>query len=778
MPEVLHSFSFDAGGGTFCIRAGDDLVLSGASVQALLGDRNLTSVVLDASGIEARDGECPGLGPGRRQTVRFADDAGLAMAFEAFVPRDGRAVVLKVAISNGSSVPVRVDELQPLVLESEAGDLQLGMPSSEWVVLREGWHSGSPSGARSLADTDFDAASDERPAGFTGTLVAVLAARDTQRGLLLGWLDARRQFGHIVWGKRGDGAWLRAAAMADGVPLEPGATLESEPLLVRFTDDPLAALEDYGRLLARRMDSRVLDARAAPSADEAGAETPAKAPSAVTGWASWHTGLGHTVSDAAIRDNLKRYAAEADRWRLDAWVIDDGWQSVAGDWLIVNDRKFPRGMKLAADGIRQAGLRPGLWVAPLLASEVSVLAREHVDWLLKDERGEVVTAFEFAEDSHWRGRQFVLDVTHPEAADHLRRVVRTIVRDWGFALVKADLLFVAALPGARHDPTVSRCQAVRRALEILRDEVGQRFLLAGGCPIGPAVGLADACRTGPETAPYWDKPELSAGAPAVRNAVRNSLARYWQHGRLFLADPGAVMVRRTDSDLTQAEVETLATVAAMSGGLVMWSDLLDAVSEDRRLILDKVLPVWPEAARPVHLLKNELTQTLVWTFERGRLRWHVVALVNLSDQTTDLSLRLTDAGCAPGAPHHVFELWREAYHGTVEDEVTLPAVPPHGTRLLALRPVTGGLDFLASTLHVTMDALLCRVEPKGLACDVTLEASWRRGGRLFFGAPPGYVVRTSDGLLTERDDGCWSIEVDTSLTTEYHLEALHQRQLQ
>lgn len=758
--EERHIFAFDAESGTFSVRAGGELALTGASVQALVADRNLDSVFLEVAEVQRQAGQRPGLGPGRTETVRFEAEDGLSLALEAFRPDSGACVVLRLLLTNGRSGPLGVDELQPLVLEGEAGELLLGTSSSDWLMYREGWHSWAPSGVRSLSDEDYHVGGTQ-PGCITSSRVAVLVAREVQQGLLLGWLQEKHLTGRFVVSRQGDSAAVRAMAEADGVPLAPGATLASEPLMIQFTADPLAALERYGDLFAEAMGSRLAERTAE------GAALPA-----VSGWLSWYT--GHEVSDHMLRENLARYAGEAQRWKLDYWVIDDGWQSVAGDWLMVNERKFPRGMKLVADGIRAAGLKPGLWVAPFMVSEASMLAREHADWLLSSARGEPVVSFHMPEESHWRGRQFVLDVTHPEAADYVRKVIRTMVRDWGYACVKADYLSAAALPGVRHDPTLTRTEVMRRAMGLLRDEVGQRFLLACGCPISAAVGLADSCRTSTDVATFWDRPEADDGSPATRNAVRNIIARYWQHGRFFLADPDALMVREVDTTLTLDEVRTLATVVAMSGGLLMWSDVLDSVSEDRRAILDKVLPVHPVAARPVHLFRSELSQALVWSVKRGDLSWCVAALVNLSDSQADLSLRLADAGCPRGQRYHVFEFWQQRYLGAFQSKVTAEAVPPHGVRLLVIRAVSGGLDFLASTLHLTAGAAFCEVAHRGLDCSVRLETSWPRRGRLYFHAPEGYAVRTADGLLTLHEDGSWSIEVDTSMASEYHFEAVRE----
>jgi len=798
MADLAHSFQYDREGGTFTIRArgevGVELAVSGAAAQAILDDQQLDTVFLRLADEQSDETELPPLGPGRRQTFSFSDGeaGGVSLALESFTPRDAGAVVLRLILTNTGVEPVRVRELLPLVLEGEGSLVDLGQPSSEWAVLREGWMSWSPSGVRGLEEFDLEGREPEVAEGLTSDPVTMLVAAQAGSALIIGWLEEKRFFGQVSVGRNGDSAWLRARNLADGLLLEPGQTVSSAPLFVHFSGDPHGAMEHYADLFAARMESRVVRPAAAEGghaprrcAGTGGADRNAGMsfePSlpAVTGWLSWYTGLANDISDAAIRESLLAYAAQADRWRLRYWVVDDGWQSVAGDWLIINEEKFPRGMKLVADGIRRtagpdgasAGLEPGLWIAPFMVSEASVLAREHFDWLLKDERGEAVTAFQMSEESHWRGRQFALDVTHPEAADYVRRVLRTMVRDWGFSFIKADFLFVAALQAVRHDPSATRYEAMRRGLKILRDEVGQRFLLGCGCPTGAAVGLVDACRTSPDVAPYWMRDELGTGDPATANAVRNAIARWWQHGRWFLADPDAVMVRRVKTDLSSDEAETLAVVAAMSGGLLMWSDLPGDAGEEGRLLLDKVLPPWPVAARPMNLFDGAPWSALVWDLDVGGLAWQVVALVNLSEFVANLSLNLSHLGRAGRERQHAFELLRENYLGTVEGSLAVTAVPPHGARVVVLRAATGGLDFLASNLHLTAGAALCQAVPRGLTCDVTLSPRLRRRGRLFLFAPDGYAVRTDAGLLTRRADGCWSIEVDTAQATEYHFEAV------
>ena len=67
--------------------------------------------------------------------------------------------------------------------------------------------------------------------------------------------------------------------------------------------------------------------------------------------------------------------------------------------------------------------------------------------------------------------------------------VRTAVRKWRFPFLKLDYLYLPAIKGVRlADPTVTRAQALRRALEGIRKAAGEKaYLLGCGCPLGPAV---------------------------------------------------------------------------------------------------------------------------------------------------------------------------------------------------------------------------------------------------------------------------------------------------
>ena len=120
------------------------------------------------------------------------------------------------------------------------------------------------------------------------------------------------------------------------------------------------------------------------------------------------------------RRRARRHARHHRSAGLDVRVvqIDDGYQAAIGDWLEPSGRIAS--IEAAAARIIDTGRMAGIWTSPLLVGESSRVAREHPDWLV----GDALAA------EHWGDRIRVLDVTHPDAADHLARVFRTL-RAWG-----------------------------------------------------------------------------------------------------------------------------------------------------------------------------------------------------------------------------------------------------------------------------------------------------------------------------------------------------------
>ena len=246
-------------------------------------------------------------------------------------------------------------------------------------------------------------------------------------------------------------------------------------------------------------------------------------------WCSWYQYFG-SVREEDVRENLAT-AASLDL-PIGVVQVDDGHQAEVGDWLLTSGR-FGRPVAAMAAEVRAAGHRAGIWTAPLLAGERSLLLAQHPDWMVGEaDAGE-----------NWGQRLHVLDITHPDAAEWLVMVFRTL-SEWGFDYFKLDFLYAGALPGRRRQDA-SPLDAYRQALGLIRVGVGPRATLLGcGAPILPSLGLLDAMRVGPDIATHLEPAEDDdLSAPSQRGAALAVAARAFQHGRFWVNDPDCLVVR-------------------------------------------------------------------------------------------------------------------------------------------------------------------------------------------------------------------------------------------
>ena len=87
--------------------------------------------------------------------------------------------------------------------------------------------------------------------------------------------------------------------------------------------------------------------------------------------------------DAKLIMELAKAAADAG---MKEFIIDDGWQTNYGDWVI-DKTKFPDGLKPVFDYIKSLGMKPGLWVSVGSASPDSKVYQAHPEWFVLDEKG-------------------------------------------------------------------------------------------------------------------------------------------------------------------------------------------------------------------------------------------------------------------------------------------------------------------------------------------------------------------------------------------------------
>ncbi|MBI3783845.1 MAG: alpha-galactosidase [Deltaproteobacteria bacterium] len=584
------------------------------------------------------------------------------------------SAVLRCTLRNQGTEALRLTRLSPLQTRT-AGDLRLGATARQWGVLRNGYQSWT--GTRSFRALEVDRdpwssllkvglidirnPSPEQAGSFRSDMYGAIGNVVTGESLVAGFLSCAA-FGGIEVSINEDTCTHFAAAVdCDEISLEPGAELIAPPLWLSLGRDVHALLPQYVEASGRAMHARI----------------PPRNP---VGWCSWYYYFT-AISEAAVLENLQGLTTMHHRFPCDYVQIDDGYQAQIGDWLMPN-AKFPKGMKWIAEQIRSAGFDAGIWTAPFIARSGSQLLTDHPDWFVRNDRGGLRFAL-------WNplwgfGNCYALDTTHPDALAWLRETFQTIAHDWGYRVLKLDFLYAAALPGLRHDRNATRAQALRRGLDAIREAAGQEaFLLGCGCPLGPAVGVVDAMRIGPDVAPFWSNfmsrtVQRDQHGLATKHAIMNTLSRAVLHRRWWLNDPDCLMVRDQRTSLTLDEVRTLTTAIAVTDGMIVLSDRVVQLPESRLQFIDRALELAGGSASAVDLLANGLPEVVV----SRKVDEVVVAVFNLRDRPQRKSVDLR-ALAIPGAEvPYASEWWTGGSVPIADGIANFGEIPPHACRVL------------------------------------------------------------------------------------------------
>ena len=618
----------------------------------------------------------------------------------------------------------RVGLLSPLVMESTGrgraskgpGPIDIALPGAERDrrFYRLGYQSWSPSGSLAVTTADRDtwfraarlATLDEStaPTGVPGRFMAdamgMIAGRDEHGdgAILLGFVTGADQRSHIhfeVDPATGSPATLAACSDGEGVPLGRLGRRGSEALFIGIGRQPYELAEQYADALGQRMLARVFDRRP-------------------TAWCSWYEYYTKITEEALLGD--LDHAASGDPIDYEVFQIDDGY-TLVGDWLDTN-KDFPRGLKDLAGRIVDRGLTPGLWVAPFYQLRKSRIVRSSKHWLLRNRRGRILNA---GMNPLWQlSPLYALDPTHPEVLAWLHEVFSTL-RGWGFGYFKIDFLYTAALKDALYrDRHVTRAQALRRTLEVIRGAVGEEAIIEGcGCPLLPAVGVVDAMRIAPDVDPDWDplvsRVLRSKGAPSTKSSIRTGLSRIFLNDRLWSNHLDCVMVRDRETKMSPVEVRTLTTAIVVNGGLFVHSDRLEPLSDEARETLRRINPLLRGGFRPVDFPMEEVASTYFRTIRTGHGEWTLAAVFNFTDRPKAVDIDFGKLGLDVERHYEAFEFWERRYLGKATGRLEVGTVPPHGCALLKIAEATGGPSFLATDRHYSMGAV--EVE----------SAAWRSG---------------------------------------------------
>ncbi len=456
------------------------------------------------------------------------------------------------------------------------------------------------------------------------------------------------------------------------------------------------------------------------------------------GWCSWEA-YRRDVTEENITGAAQFFAKELKAYGLEYIQIDDGFQKMpvpydpdkplADNWLETNER-FPSGHAGVCAGIRQHGFKPGIWMsASVFNEEYPSKNSEH---FLKDETGTVLKG-------QWIN--YVLDCKPETLAKHIKPLYAGL-REAGYEYIKIDQI--------RHLLYDGLHEMVRRGL-MTNDEARQRFrsyleatrgslgrdiyYLASWGVMPEVIGLVDACRIATDANPTW---------PKVRMQIAETARWFHTQRILFVNDPDHICAR------TRIEwARTLISLVSLSGGLFMLSDPIESYDEDRLTIIKKCLPPLPVVTAETggldmhysafpwtkqhgfeykasiennvfdipdeeayHIAGTSRTindahpLSSLWAFHIAKQQEHWCVVLRAAVVPLSMAvLRLEDCALARDREYLVFDFWAQKYLGIVTKTMEVPALKLGECQALCFREAKSHPQFLASSRHVSMDAV-------------------------------------------------------------------------
>jgi|HubBroStandDraft_6_1064221.scaffolds.fasta_scaffold00010_90 alpha-galactosidase len=464
---------------------------------------------------------------------------------------------------------------------------------------------------------------------------------------------------------------LRDSAEEDQIelslPVEPGQSLASEPLMASLSSDYHAQLEAYGETIRHLHPARV------------SAETP-------IGWWSW-TAYYFGLTEGPALTNAEFLAANLRDSGYRFFHIDEGYQFARGDYTSEVANKFPHGMKKLEEKVQALGLTPGIWTAPFEVAERSQVYVNHKDWLVHNAKGQPIHAgfvTEKPDTATSLDQLYVLDTTNPGAQQYLRETYSTLTRDWGIRYIKLDFMDDTAIEGYYYRPHTTALEAQRIGLQIIREAVGDNVLLdKDGSPMLNPVGIVDTGRISCDLGHSFD---------ASRDAAPGIAARYYMNRNFFVSDPDAFSISHHASveaqdhggpkPLPLAEAQVAIALAAVSGGMFEIGDDLPTLflDADRMALLRNRellnMARYGRAAKPLDLMSYapEDEMPSVFLLHESK-RQSILAVFNWTAKEREHSFSFSDLGM--GAHSTVSNVFGDGPTGGANSAVLLLKVAPH-----------------------------------------------------------------------------------------------------
>jgi len=338
----------------------------------------------------------------------------------------------------------------------------------------------------------------------------------------------------------------------------------------------------------------------------------------VYGGNNWYYAYGNSTHDKILQDSNFIASLAPGNTNRPYMFIDDGWEvcrnsdHTGGPWHIGNS-DFPDMPGLAAK-MKDIGVKPGLWIRPLLNA-----ARVPKSWWLPENRCvDKSLGFQYP---------WMLDPSIPEVIEFIREDFSRIA-GWGYSAIKHDYTTYDILgrwgfdmgeeltnPGWHFtDRTRTTMEIILDMYQAMAEAPGDALVVACNTVSHAAAGIFAMQRTGDDTSGVdWHR---------TRKMGVNTMAfRAMQHGTFYAADADCVGI--TPNIDWQLNKQWLDLVAKSGTPLLVSIDPAIADAQHREALKDafSIASVEQPIAEPLDWLYNQSPCEYKLMGEKVRYQW-------------------------------------------------------------------------------------------------------------------------------------------------------------
>ena len=474
----------------------------------------------------------------------------------------------------------------------------------------------------------------------------------------------------------------------------------------------------------------------------------------VNGWCSWKA-YEKKIDMKSLRNVCAFIESNFYPYGMTTVQIDNGYQprepeidhyyTLAKSWMR-SSKNFPEGPASIAKTISSYGLTPGIWMSP------GVSINYNGEQRLRMPDGKLGR-------SRWIGS--ILDMSNLTITNTFVPVFQAF-KDAGFKYLKIDglrhVLYEGLILACDADEATRR---IRNFGSAARMTFGDDFYLLACWGIMPELADSiDACRIASDC----------GGTFVGHHRQLYYFAEMFPLNRvLFVNDPDH-MVMRTDPEWGKSKVSTV----SLGGGTYMFSDKPEDIDEERIYILQRGLPsleTYPmESGRlhtdhPTYYPFKDIDESkeedamyrvgprteqgvdspfsTLWAvhFAKDYDCWCVVtrsALWSLGESMVGLE----KLGLDEKKTYLAYDFWEKKFLGEVKEGLPMKALKYGSCQVVGLRKKLDRPQFIASTRHVSMDAVSVKdIEWKDNALRLGLDCVENTAETYSFYVPDGFELR-------------------------------------